>query len=225
MRKILIVDDEERMRNLISLYLSPAGYECIKIPSGSKALIYLQNQSCDLVILDVMMPDMDGWETCKKMREFSDVPIIMLTARTSKTDIVKGLSTGADDYITKPFDSGELLARIEAVFRRINVKEDHTIRFNGLTWNPNSYSVSFKNLPIQVTPKEFSLLGLLLKHPNRVFTREQLLTIIWGLESGTEDRTIDSHIRNLRDKLKNIGFPVQNHLTTVWGVGYKWKVE
>lgn len=223
MRKILIVDDEERMRNLITLYLSPAGFECVPVSSGSEALAYLSKKSCELVILDVMMPDMDGWETCQKIREFSDVPIIMLTARTDKTDVVKGLSVGADDYITKPFDSGELLARIEAIFRRTKQKEDTTISFNGLIWNPDSYSINYKDKPIQVTPKEFSVIGLLLKYPNRVFTREQLLTIIWGLEAGTEDRTIDSHIRNIRDKLRNAGFPIDNHLTTVWGVGYKWE--
>src|SRR5699024_1432038 len=135
-----------------------------------------------------------------------------------KTDVVKGLSTGADDYITKPFDSGELLARIEAVFRRTKMNEDTTLNFNGLSWNPDSYSLSYTDKPIQVTPKEFSLIGLLLKYPNRVFTREQLLTIIWGLEAGTEDRTIDSHIRNIRDKLRNAGFPIDDHLITVWGV-------
>lgn len=225
MRKILIVDDEERMRNLISLYLSPAGFDCVPVSSGSEALEFLLKKSCELVILDVMMPDLDGWETCRKIREISDVPIIMLTARTDKTDVVKGLSTGADDYITKPFDSGELLARIEAVFRRTNLKEDTTLTFNGLNWNPDSYSLSYGDKPIQVTPKEFSLIGLLLKYPNRVFTREQLLTIIWGLEAGTEDRTIDSHIRNIRDKLRNAGFPIDDHLITVWGVGYKWENE
>lgn len=223
MRKILIVDDEERMQNLISLYLTPAGFECVAKSSGYDALLYLQNNSCDLVILDLMMPEMDGWETCKKIREYSDVPIIMLTARTNKSDVIKGLSTGADDYITKPFDSGELLARIEAVFRRTKLLENTTIIFNDLTWNPDSYSLSYKDKSIQVTPKEFALIGLLLKYPNRVFTREQLLTIIWGLEVGTEDRTIDSHIRNIRDKLKNAGFPIYDHLTTVWGVGYKWE--
>lgn len=223
MRKILIVDDEDRMRNLISLYLSPAGYECISVSSGVKAIHYLSKHLCDLVVLDVMMPEMDGWETCNRMREFSDVPIIMLTARTDKSDIVKGLNTGADDYITKPFDSGELLARIEAIFRRAKPEEDKTIRFKGLTWNEDSYSLSYRDKVIQVTPKEFSLVGLLLKHPRRVFTREQLLTIIWGLEAGTEDRTIDSHIRNIRDKLRNAGFPIDEHLTTVWGIGYKWE--
>ncbi len=225
MRKILIVDDEERMRNLISLYLSPAGFDCVPVSSGAEALEYLSKKSCELVILDVMMPDLDGWETCRKIREFSDVPIIMLTARTDKNDVVKGLNTGADDYITKPFDSGELLARIEAVFRRTNLKQDTSLNFNGLNWNPESYSLSYMDKPIQVTPKEFSLMGLLLKYPNRVFTREQLLTIIWGLEAGTEDRTIDSHIRNIRDKLRNAGFPIDDHLTTVWGVGYKWENE
>lgn len=225
MRKILIVDDEERMRNLISLYLSPAGFDCVPVSSGAEALEYLLKKSCELVILDVMMPDMNGWETCRKIREISDVPIIMLTARTDKTDVVKGLSTGADDYITKPFDSGELLARIEAVFRRTNLKENTTLNFNGLNWNPDSYSLSYRDKPIQVTPKEFSLIGLLLKYPSRVFTREQLLTIIWGLEAGTEDRTIDSHIRNIRDKLRSAGFPIDDHLLTVWGVGYKWENE
>lgn len=223
MAKILIVDDEERMRNLISLYLSPAGFECVPISSGTGALNYLLKKSCDLVILDVMMPGMDGWETCKKIKELSDVPIIMLTARTDKSDVVKGLSKGADDYITKPFDSGELLARIEAIFRRTKLQKDTMIHFNGLFWNPDSYTLSYEDTPIQVTPKEFSLVGLFLKYPNRVFTRERLLTIIWGLEAGTEDRTIDSHIRNIRDKLRNAGFPIDDHLTTVWGVGYKWK--
>ncbi|RST76101.1 response regulator transcription factor [Siminovitchia acidinfaciens] len=225
MRSILIVDDEERMRNLISLYLSPEGYECVPVSSGGEAVNYLLNKTCELVILDVMMPEMDGWETCNRIREFSDVPIIMLTARTDKSDIVKGLSTGADDYITKPFDSGELLARIEAIFRRAKLQEDKTISFNGLKWNPDSYSLSYREKVVQVTPKEFSLVGLLIKHPNRVFTREQLLTIIWGLEAGTEDRTIDSHIRNIRDKLRNAGFPIDDHLTTVWGVGYKWEIH
>lgn len=223
MRKILIIEDEQRMRNLLSLYLAPAGYASVEASSGAEALNYLQNNSCDLIILDVMMPDMDGWETCSKIREFSDVPIIMLTARTDKADIIKGLGTGADDYITKPFDSGELLARIEAVFRRTKQPEDTTIHFNGLVWNPDSYSLSYEDSPIPVTPKEFSLLGLLLKNPNRVYTREQLLSIIWGLEVETEDRTIDSHIRNIRDKLRNAGFPIYDHLATVWGVGYKWE--
>ncbi len=128
LRKILIVDDEERMRNLISLYLSPAGFECVPISSGSEALKYLLEKSFELVILDVMIPDMDGWETCKRIRKFSDVPIIMLTARTEKIDILRGLGTGADDHITKPFDSGELLARIDAVFRRTKLQEDTPIR-------------------------------------------------------------------------------------------------
>lgn len=223
MRKILIIDDEYRMRNLLSLYLTPVGYSSVEASSGAEALDYLQNNSCDLILLDVMMPDMDGWETCTKIREFSDVPIIMLTARTDKSDIVKGLGTGADDYITKPFDSGELLARIEAIFRRTKPIEDTNIYFKGLLWNPDSYSLSYQDKPVPVTPKEFALLGLLLKNPNRVYTREQLLSIIWGLEVETEDRTIDSHIRNIRDKLRNAGFPIYDHLTTVWGVGYKWE--
>lgn len=222
MRKILIVDDEQRMRDLLSLYLTPAGYENVQVSSGNEALNFLQDSLCDLVILDVMMPDMDGWQTCAKIREISDVPIIMLTARTSKNDVIKGLITGADDYITKPFDSGELIARIEAVFRRTKTPEHAVIKFNGLTWNREAYLLTYINKPIPVTPKEFSVLGLLLKNSNRVFTREQLISLIWGHEVETEDRTIDSHIRNIRDKLRHAGFPINDHLITVWGIGYKW---
>lgn len=222
MRKILIVDDEQRMRDLLLLYLTPVGYEGVQASSGVEALDYIQHHSCDLVILDVMMPILDGWQTCAKIREISDVPIIMLTARTSKNDVVKGLMTGADDYITKPFDSGELLARIEAVFRRTKRPDRSIIKFNRLILDPEAFSLTYQEKLIAITPKEFSMLHLLLKHPNRVYTREQLLSLIWGHEVETEDRTIDSHIRNIRDKLRHAGFPISDHLTTVWGIGYKW---
>lgn len=225
MQKILIVDDESRMRNLISLYLSPAGYECIFAASGTEAIRCIANESIELIILDIMMPEMDGWEACEKIREISGIPIIMLTARTDKADIVRGLNRGADDYITKPFDSNELLARIEAVSRRFGSKADSKVRIDGLSWDPDAYSLSYQHKLIQITPKEFSLLGLLLQHPNRVFTRDHLLSLIWGMEAGTEDRTIDSHIRNIRDKLRNAGFPVDTYLKTVWGVGYKWEID
>jgi DNA-binding response OmpR family regulator len=220
-KKILLVDDEIRMLDLLSLYLSPKGYNCIKMTSALKAIRYLDKEKADIILLDVMMPEMDGWEACTEIRNNWDIPIIMLTARSEKNDIVKGLKIGADDYISKPFDEEELTARIDAVLRR---KTGHSglTAFNGLSLNEDSFDVSYKNQHVPVTPKEFSLLALLLKNRNKVFTREHLLTTIWGYAAPTEDRTIDSHVRNLRDKLRKTGFPVDDYLTTVWGLGYKW---
>ncbi|MBT2656754.1 response regulator transcription factor [Bacillus sp. ISL-18] len=221
MTKILLVDDESRMLDLLSLYLTPKGYQCIKRTSAAEAIQYLHEDKADLLLLDVMMPEMNGWEACVEIRKESDIPIIMLTARSEKLDIIKGLNMGADDYISKPFDEDELIARIEAVLRRKQASGG-LVFFNELSLNEDSFQVSYKQRPISVTPKEFSLLALLLKNKNKVFTREHLLTTIWGYAALTEDRTIDSHVRNLRDKLRKAGFPVEDYLTTVWGVGYKW---
>ncbi|WP_018665487.1 response regulator transcription factor [Heyndrickxia acidiproducens] len=222
MKKLLLVDDEERMLNLLALYLEPAGYTCDKVTRGSEAVGRIQTKTYDLVLLDIMMPEMDGWEVCRQIREVSQVPVIMLTARTEKPDVVKGLKIGADDYISKPFDEKELLARIAAVLRRSSQYLNETIEKNGLKWDPASFQVSYLDQSVSMTPKEFALLGLFLQHPNQVFSREQLLTSIWGYQVETEDRTIDSHIRNVRDKLRDAEFPIYDHLQTVWGVGYKW---
>lgn len=201
MTTLLLVDDETYMLDLLSLYLSPLEYKCIKVKSGLEALIYLENHYVDLILLDVMMPDMDGWTTCKEIRKNFDTPIIMLTARTDKTDIVKGLKTGADDYITKPFDEEELIARTEAVLRRNNHNKSKKIQFQGLTLKEEAFELKFNEQEIILTPKEFSLISLFLTNQNRVFSREHLITTIWGYDVSTEDRTIDSHIRNLREKL------------------------
>ena len=221
MKKILLIDDEARMLDLLSLYLTPKGYTCIKMTSANKAIHYLEDEKADLILLDVMMPEMDGWEACLEIRKNWDIPIIMLTARSDKIDVVKGLKMGADDYISKPFDEEELIARIEAILRRKNGKNG-VIAFNGLSLNEDSYEVSYHENNVPVTPKEFSILGLFLQNRNKVFTREHLLTTIWGYAAPTEDRTVDSHVRNLRDKLRKAGFPVDEYLTTVWGLGYKW---
>jgi DNA-binding response OmpR family regulator len=224
MRKALIVDDEERMLELISLYLSPNQFECIKSFSGQEALTIIEsNHDIDIVLLDVMMPGMDGWMTCKAIRELSPVPIIMLTARDQKNDIVKGLQLGADDYITKPFDGNELVARVNAVLRR--VKGENKIEFKGLVWSEEVMQVSFEGKFIPVTPKEFVIIGVLLNNINRVFTRESLIENVWGYDAETEGRTIDSHVKNIREKLRKVGFPIEQHLQTVWGVGYKWITE
>lgn len=226
MKTILIIDDEKRMLDLLALYLQPYRYTCIKTTSGFEAIDVLKEQKIDIVLLDIMMPEIDGWETLKNIRAFSDVPIIMLTARNDKGDIVKGLKIGADDYVSKPFDEKELLARIEAIIRRTTGGNDEEpISFNHLTLDPDTVDVHFNKTKIPMTPKEFALLHLFLLYPNKVFSREHLLSTLWGFQVETEDRTIDSHIRNVREKLRKSGFPVNQHLKTVWGIGYKWSSE
>jgi DNA-binding response OmpR family regulator len=221
MKKILIIDDEQRMLDLVSLYLLPKGFQCIKYTSALSAIQYLDTHQVDLILLDIMMPELNGWEACKMIRRKWDYPIIMLTARTEKPDVVKGLHIGADDYITKPFDGEELVARIEAMLRR-NRNSFETITFKGLELNQESHELHFQGKSISLTPKELSLLAMFLTNPNRVYTRDHLISAIWGIGVATEDRTIDSHVRNLRDKLRKAGFPADDYLITVWGVGYKW---
>jgi len=221
LKQILIVDDEQQMLDLIALYLSPLGYHCKKINSAIDALLYLESNPVDLILLDLMMPDMDGWEACIEIKKYWDTPIIMLTARTDKKDVVKGLNTGADDYISKPFDGEELVARIEAVLRRKGNRSE-LIEFDGLVLDQESFDLQYQTKNIPLTPKEFALMKLFLQNLNKVFTRDHLIHSIWGHGVETEDRTIDSHIRNLRDKLRKAGFPSEEYLLTVWGVGYKW---
>ncbi|MFK8794001.1 response regulator transcription factor [Planococcus plakortidis] len=223
MHKILLIDDEQRMLDLLSLYLTPHQYQCTKAQGPREALRYLETQAFDIVLLDIMMPEMSGFELCAKIRSFSDVPIIMLTAREQQEDIVKGLKLGADDYITKPFNEEELLARIEALLRRQTPK--NVIEVDGLKWNEERFELSYRGTPIKLTPKEFFMVGQLLKNPGKVFSRDQLIVLIWGYDSETEGRTIDSHVRNVREKIRQSGFPVDKHFLTVWGVGYKWLNE
>jgi len=220
LHKVLLVDDEKRMLDLVALYLKPHNYACTKALGPFEALDYLENEPYDLVLMDVMMPEMDGWELCREVRKFSDVPIIMLTAREQQKDIVKGLKIGADDYVTKPFNEEELLARMEALLRRRTSKT--SIEVNGLLWDEERFELSYQKNSIKLTPKEFLMLGQLLKKPNKVFSRDQLIELIWGFDSETEGRTIDSHVRNVREKIRQAGFPIDDHFITVWGIGYKW---
>lgn len=223
MQKVLLVDDEQRMLDLVALYLKPHQYVCTKALGPFEALNYLEKESYDLVLLDVMMPEMDGWELCREIRKFSDVPIIMLTAREQKEDIVKGLNLGADDYVTKPFNEEELLARMAALLRRS--RPENSIEVDGLLWDEDRFELSFNGHSIRLTPKEFQMLGQLLKNPDKVFSREQLIQLVWGFDSETEGRTIDSHVRNVREKIRQAGFPIDQHFLTVWGIGYKWSNE
>ncbi len=218
----MIVDDEQRMVDLISLYLTPYNYICTQAYSGKEALQRLEEKVVDLILLDIMMPEMDGWETCKEIRNYYTTPIIMLTARDQNMDVIKGLKMGADDYISKPFDEDVLLARIETVLRRSEKAGSECIDFKSLIWDRTRYTVSYQSQVITTTPKEFDLLGLFLKNRQKVFTRDHLIEAIWGFDTDTEGRTIDSHIRNLRDKCRKAGFDIDQHLITVWGVGYKW---
>ncbi|WP_394237550.1 response regulator transcription factor [Niallia oryzisoli] len=221
MNTMLLVDDEPMMLDLLTLYLSPLGYSCIKKESALDAIDYLESHTVDLILLDIMMPKMDGLEACQEIRKRWDTPIILLTAMSEKTDIVKGLNKGADDYITKPFDEEELVARIEAVLRR-GTKNTDNISFKGLILDQSSYQLFYQGQPILLTPKEFGLINLFLNNPNKVFTRDHLINSIWGYNVSPEDRTIDSHVRNLREKLRKALFPADDHLLTVWGIGYKW---
>lgn len=223
MINILLVDDEPRMLDLLSLYLALRGYHCTKATSGQEAISLLEEKEFRLILLDIMMPEMDGWETCARIREFNSVPIIMLTARDDTQDVVQGLKRGADDYITKPFHEEELLARIEAVLRR--TKQHHKLEYKGLVWDEAKHIASVHGNILLLTPIEFSLLGLFLNNLNYVFSREQLIERIWGHSSETEDRTVDSHIRNLREKLRKASFPIHDHLKTIYGIGYRWASE
>ncbi|BCB05588.1 response regulator transcription factor [Bacillus sp. KH172YL63] len=229
MNRILLIDDEIRMMNLLELYLTPHGYTCAKKNNGYDAIQYMKKHPIDLVILDIMMPELNGFQTCERIREFSHVPIIMLTARGDKDDIVKGLNAGADDYISKPFDEEELVARVNALFRRKNrydqAADSHLLTRGAFTLDGHTYSLQFEDQVLSLTMKEYKLLQSLMKHTDRVYTREQLLLMVWDINSKTDIRTVDSHIRNLRDKLKKAGFPIENHLKTIWGIGYQWKIS
>lgn len=220
MYKVLIVDDEKRMLDLIVLYLQPHQYICKEALGATEALSYIHQETFDIILLDIMMPEMDGWELCQEIRHISDVPIIMLTARDQHEDIIKGLRLGADDYITKPFNEEELLARMSAILRRREPKS--YVEVNGLIWNKDRFELTYRTNPIKVTPKEFIMIGHFMRNPNQVFAREHLIDLIWGFDSETGGRTVDSHVRNMREKIRQTGFPIDDYFKTVWGVGYKW---
>ncbi|KMJ57424.1 XRE family transcriptional regulator [Bacillus sp. LL01] len=224
MTRILLIDDEKRMLDLLTLYLTPHQFECIQFQSGRDAIAFLEKEEVDIVLLDIMMPTMNGWETLKEIKKISNVPVIMLTARNDKDDIVRGLKGGADDYVSKPFNGDELIARIEAVMRRTKVVDTSTysLRFKGLVLDASSFHVQYNGEKIPVTPKEFALLETFLLYQDKVFSREHLIVSLWEFDAETENRTIDSHIRNLRSKLRKSEFEVDKHLETIWGVGYRW---
>ena len=221
--KVLVVDDEAPMRRLLEFYLKNGQYQVQTVSSGQEAVLSVKNDSFDLVLLDIMMPGMNGWEVCQQIRLFSDIPIIMLTARDQTLDKVKGLKLGADDYLTKPFEEMELLARIEALLRRVEKKDKmrHQADHNGILIDQATHTVLYRGEPIDLTPKEFELLYTFITNIGRVYSREQLLEQIWGLDYEGDVRTVDSHVKNLREKLRKHEVDVSSIIKTVWGVGYK----
>ena len=225
-QKILIVDDDQNICELLRLYLAKEGYETLIAHDGEKALELFEQNKPNMVLLDVMMPKMDGWEVCRRIRAQANTPIIMLTAKGETFDKVLGLELGADDYVVKPFDSKEVVARIKAVLRRCNPEEsgkDGVIQFENLSLDMSRYELKVKGKVVEVPPKELELLAYLAGHPNRVFTRDQLLDEVWGFEYYGDSRTIDVHIKRLREKLE--GASEQWSLKTVWGVGYKFEAK
>ena len=225
-QRILLVDDDPNISHLVRLYLEKEGFAVTESARGDEALEAFQRESPALVLLDVMLPGMDGWQVCREVRKISNIPIIMLTAKDETFDKVLGLELGADDYVVKPFDSKEVVARIKAVLRRCTPAEaqpDGVISYDKLSVDLTRYELKVNGQVVDAPPKELELLYYLASHPNRVFTRDQLLDEVWGFEYYGDSRTIDVHVKRLREKLENTSD--QWSLKTVWGVGYKFEVK
>ncbi len=223
---VLIVEDDPHIQDLLQIYLEKGGFAVTLANDGGQGLEKFRSIKPDLVLLDVMMPVMDGWAVCKAIRQNSNTPVIMLTAKGETDDKVMGLKTGADDYITKPFEMKELLARIEAVLRRSDRGTEETktrrLTFDKLTIDMDSFELTVKGKKVDTPPKEMELLFYLASSPNRVYTRNQLLDEVWGFDYFGDSRTVDVHVKRLREKLE--GVSTKWSLKTVWGVGYKFEV-
>lgn len=221
--KILIVEDDANIRELLQLYLQREGYETILAENGILGMSAFKRDKPDMVLLDVMMPIMDGWQVCREIRASSQVPIIMLTAKGEVFDKVTGLELGADDYIVKPLDMREVVARIRAIFRRLTPEGTDKITFEHLIIDKTSYEITIAGKRTDMPPKEIELLHCLASSPNKVFTRTQLLDAVWGFDYFGDTRTVDVHIKRLREKLENVSEKWE--LKTVWGVGYKFEYK
>lgn len=223
--KILIVDDDQNICELLRLYIEKDGYEPVVVNDGAAALDAVVEHNPKLILLDIMLPKLDGWQVCREIRKTSDVPIIMLTAKGETFDKVLGLELGADDYISKPFDAKEVMARIKAVLRRTYNEEEHqkVVKYDKLEINLTNYELIVDGKQIDTPPKELELIFHLAKNPNRVFTRNQLLDEVWGFDYYGDSRTVDVHVKRLREKLENVSDKWS--LKTVWGVGYKFETK
>ena len=225
-KKILIVDDDENICELLRLYLDKDGFEPVVANDGEMAVEFAKKYTPSLILLDIMLPKLDGWQVCREIRKFSSVPIIMLTAKGETFDRILGLELGADDYVSKPFDAKELMARVKAVLRRSGVSDAPKIEevsYDKLVVNLTNYELKINGVQIDTPPKELELLYHLASNPNRVFTRDQLLDEVWGFDYYGDSRTVDVHVKRLREKLEGVSDSWM--LKTVWGVGYKFEVR
>ena len=225
--KVLIVDDDKNICDLLRLYLEKEGYSVILSHDGEEAVVKFNALKPDIVLLDVMLPGLDGWQVCREIRKKSNIPILMITAKSDTFDKVLGLELGADDYVVKPFDAKEVVARIKAIARRVgNTPEESEIkevRYDKLSVNMTRYELRVDGKVVDTPPKELELLFYLASNPNRAYTRDQLLDEVWGFEYYGDSRTIDVHIKRLREKLEGVSDKWE--LKTVWGVGYKFETD
>ena len=225
--KILVVDDDTNICELLRLYLEKEGYVVKIVNDGVSAINAFKQENPDLTLLDIMIPKLDGWQVCSEIRKFSDKPIIMLTAKGETFDKVLGLELGADDYVTKPFDTKEVVARIKAVLRRTAPASDTSdvkeVNYDKLSINLTNYEMKVNGVSVDTPPKELELIYHLASNPNRVFTRDQLLDEVWGFDYYGDSRTVDVHIKRLREKLEGVSDKWE--LKTVWSVGYKFETK
>ncbi|MGN0517061.1 response regulator transcription factor [Eubacterium sp.] len=227
--KILVVDDDLNICELLKLYLENEGYMVFTANDGQEAVDTFQNKTPDLVLLDIMLPKKDGWQVCREIRKISSAPIIMLTAKGETFDKVLGLELGADDYVVKPFDAKEVMARVKAVLRRTNGESENTenekktVIYDNLEINITNYEMKVKGVAVDTPPKELELIYHFASNPNRVYTRDQLLDEVWGFDYYGDSRTVDVHVKRLREKLE--GVSDKWCLKTVWGVGYKFETK
>ena len=223
--KILVVDDDENICELLRLYLVKEGYNVVCAFDGADAISKFENEKPSLILLDIMLPKLDGWQVCREIRKSSQVPIIMITAKSETFDKILGLELGADDYISKPFDTKEVIARVKAVLRRSSDMSSNKseVRFDKLSINISNYELIVDGKQIDTPPKELELIYHLASNPNRVYTRDQLLDEVWGFDYFGDSRTVDVHVKRLREKLENVSD--EWSLKTVWGVGYKFEAK
>lgn len=226
MGKVLIVDDDQNICELLRLYIEKEGYDTRIANDGKAALEVFDEYNPDLIMLDIMLPELDGWQVCREIRKKSQCPIIMLTAKSEVFDKVLGLELGADDYVVKPFEAKEIVARIKAVLRRSSTNDEDAVKevhYDKLSINLTNYELRVNGVQVDTPPKEMELIYHLASNPNRVFSRDELLDQVWGFDYYGDSRTVDVHVKRLREKLE--GVSDQWELKTVWGVGYKFDVK
>ena len=219
--KILVVDDESRMRKLVHDFLAKKNYEVLEAENGEVAVdLFFEQKDIDLIILDVMMPKMDGWQVCKEIRQYSKVPIIMLTAKSDEQDELRGFELGVDEYISKPFSPKILVARVEAILRRMNVTEEELLELGGIELNQTAHIMKIDGQVIDLSVKEFELLAYFMLNQGVALSREKILNHVWNYDYFGDARTIDTHVKKLRSKMGEKG----EYIKTIWGMGYKFEV-